>query len=193
MQILLIRHGVTALTEAGRYQGRLDTPLSPTGRAALQKADFTPREVLVSPLLRAVETAELLFPNANLRPLPGVKEMDFGAFEGRNWREMEQDPDYRAWVDSGCTLPCPGGEDRAAFTERCCAAFASAVEEARAAGQQELVLVAHGGTQMAVLERWGRPRRDYYAWCARPGTGYRLDDRLWPEALELIDEVSFLR
>lgn len=193
MRVLLIRHGATALSEAGRYQGSLDTPLSPLGRAALREAALRPALVYVSPLLRARETAALLFPSAVLRPLPGVKEMNFGVFEGRGWWEMEEDTTYRAWVDSGCTLPCPGGEDKESFTNRCCEAFARAMDEALAEGRDELVLVAHGGTQMALLSRWGYPQRDYYAWCARPGEGYRLDASHWPERLELIDEVSFLR
>lgn len=191
MRIWLIRHGATAHSEAGRYQGSLDTPLSSGGRAALHPAGQTPRRVRVSPLLRARETARILFPEAEQIAVPGLEEMRFGAFEGRSAREMEDDAEYRAWVDGFCVGRCPGGEDREEFSARCCAAFERAVAQALDAGEEELFIVAHGGTQMAVLDRWGRPARSYYAWCARPGAGYVLDTAQWPEALRIVKEVDF--
>lgn len=64
MRIYLLRHGKTAWNAAGRYQGLTDIPLSPEGRAALAPADFTAESVVVSPLLRTRQTAEILFPGA---------------------------------------------------------------------------------------------------------------------------------
>ena len=102
MNVYLLRHGRTAWTEQHRYQGRRDIPLSPEGEAELRRADFAPAVVWVSPLSRARRTAELLFPGAEQRVEPDLVEMDFGAFEGRSYRDMEDDPAYRAWVDGGC-------------------------------------------------------------------------------------------
>ena len=109
MKVWLIRHGMTRLGEEKRYQGALDEGLSAQGRAALKRAAFTPSRVYVSPLLRARETAGLLFPASEQIVVPDLREMDFGVFEGRGWWEMEQDEDYCAWVDGGCTGRCPGG------------------------------------------------------------------------------------
>ena len=53
------------------------------------------RQVYVSPLCRAVDTARVLFPAARLVPVHDLREMGFGIFEGRNYVEMERDPDYR--------------------------------------------------------------------------------------------------
>ena len=153
MLIWLIRHGATAWTAEGRYQGHTDVPLSPEGRAALHPAPFQPARVFVSSLQRTAQTASILFPGAEQIVVPGLSEMNFGAFAGRNAREMEQDTDYRRWVDGGCVGRCPGGESRAEFSERCCAAFSRLVESASAEGLPELVIVAHGGTQMSVLSR----------------------------------------
>ena len=63
MRIRLIRHGMTALGAERRYQGSLDTPLSDIGRKTLRTQDDAAR-VYHSPLLRASETAQLLFPGA---------------------------------------------------------------------------------------------------------------------------------
>ena len=190
MRIRLIRHGMTALGAERRYQGSLDTPLSDIGRKTLRTQDDAAR-VYHSPLLRASETAQLLFPGAEKIAVSDLREMDFGAFEGRGWWEMEQDADYRAWVDGGCLGQCPGGEDRATFSARVCAAFSQLVEQSRAQDAPELVIVAHGGTQMAVLERWGCPKRDYYKWQTPCGAGYELDARDWPARLAILREVCY--
>ena len=89
MKLWLIRHGLTALGEAGKYQGRLDEGLSAAGRVQLLCAGWKPEHVYVSPALRAKETAAILFPEAGQIEVPGLREMDFGVFEGRSWQEME--------------------------------------------------------------------------------------------------------
>ena len=89
MKIYLLRHGVTEYNTEKRYQGQRDIPLSTQGRAALRRADFTPEVVYVSPLTRARQTAQILFPESRLVIVPGLREMDFGTFEGRNYIEME--------------------------------------------------------------------------------------------------------
>ena len=48
MKVWLLRHGMTACNAEGRYQGRLDVPLSPEGAKALRAADFAPETVYVS-------------------------------------------------------------------------------------------------------------------------------------------------
>lgn len=193
MRVLLIRHGLTALSEAHRYQGRIDTPLSPAGRAVLRPAADAPAAVFHSPLLRAAETAQVLFPASDRIAVPDLREMDFGTFEGRGWWEMEQDADYRAWVDGGCLGQCPGGESREEFSERVCAAFSGLMAQAFAQEAYELVVVAHGGTQMAVLERWGVPERDYYRWQTACGSGWVLDAPGWPGKLSVVREVCFTK
>lgn len=191
--IYLLRHGETAYNAEKRYQGVRDIPLSDAGRAKLRRADFSPRTVYVSPLCRARESASILFPTAAQTVVPGLREMCFGAFEGRNYEEMEHDPAYRAWVDGGCMGRCPGGESRVEFSERVCAAFERLADAAVRAGENTLVIAAHGGTQMAVLERYTVPRRDYYAWCAPNGGGYILCADRWQseKTLELVREVRY--
>lgn len=195
MLIYLIRHGETAYNAEHRYQGIQDVPLSEQGRTALCCADFTPETVYISPLSRARDTARVLFPKARLIPVDGLREMCFGVFEGRTYLEMEHDPDYRTWVDGNCLGRCPGGESRAEFAARACHAFRSLLETARQSGASQLVIVAHGGTQMAVLERYGCPHRDYYDWQARPGGGFVLTDDRWDSTgkLDLRGEADYTR
>lgn len=196
MTIYLLRHGATIHNQKGQYQGRkLDVPLTAEGLAALRRADIDPQVVYVSPMLRARQTAAALFPDAALIPVPDLEEMDFGAFAGRSYREMEHDPAYRAWVDGNCLGPTPGGEDRAGFSHRVCRAFVPLVDKALAEGQETLVVLAHGGVQMAVLERFGLPRRDYYQWCGPLAGGWVLetDEGTWTSehTLRLVGTVQY--
>ena len=94
MLIYLLRHGLTEYNAQKRYQGQRDIPLSPEGLAQLRRADIDPKVVYISTLQRTRQTAEVLFPDAELVPVDGLKEMCLGSFEGRNYIEMEHDPDY---------------------------------------------------------------------------------------------------
>lgn len=181
MLVYLIRHGKTAWNLEGRYQGKSDVPLCEEGKRALAPAEFSPERVYVSPMKRAKETARILFPGAQLIPVPGLEEMDFGVFEGKSFRDLADDPAYRAWVEGNCTAPCPRGEGRESFSQRVCAAFERLMERER----ELLVLVAHGGTQMAILEQYSRPQRDYFDWQSPNGGGFLLEAEDWESAREL--------
>lgn len=185
LRLELIRHGMTALSAEHRYQGRTDAPLSAAGRAALHAADITPARVIVTPLVRTQETAAILFPDVPQIVVPGLQEMDFGAFEGRNYLEMADDPDYRAWVDGLCLGACPGGESKAEYVERVTNAFGALLDQALDENWEDLVIVAHGGTQMAVLEAFADEPRDYYTWQRPCGHGYRLDAAAWQTRRQL--------
>lgn len=58
-------------------------------------------------------------------------------------------------------------------------------------------MVAHGGTQMAALERFGRPARDYWDWQSPPGGGFLLetDAERWAKTrtLALVGGVSYAK
>ena len=195
MLIYLLRHGQTEYNAQKRYQGQRDIPLSPEGAAQLRRADFDPDVVYVSTLQRTSQTARILFPEAKLVPVDGLKEMCFGSFEGRNYIEMEHDPDYLAWVAANCESPCPDGETKAAFCERICAAFSALVDKALADGEEMLVILAHGGTQMAAMERYALLHKDYYEWCAPNAGGFVLDAKDWAakRVLHLIKTVQYTK
>ncbi|MCF2616165.1 histidine phosphatase family protein [Oscillibacter valericigenes] len=197
MKVWLLRHGRTAWNGEHRYQGRTDVPLSPEGEAELRQAEFTPPVVYVSPLCRTGQTAAKLFPGAEQIVVKDLAEMDFGAFEGRNYVEMEHDPDYRAWVDGGCMGRCPGGEDWAAFSARVCGAAERLMEDGLARKENCLTVVAHGGVLMAVMERFALPERGYFDWNAPCGGGYVLDweEDLWQSErkLRLLREVRYTK
>lgn len=88
--LVILRHGPTAWTEAGRIQGRADVPLSPAGRDAVAgwrlPADFSAFAWASSPLARARETAAILGAAPDIEP--ALIEMDWGDWEGRTLAEL---------------------------------------------------------------------------------------------------------
>ena len=195
MLIYLLRHGLTAYNAEKRYQGQRDIPLCPVGRAQLRQADLRPETVYITPLCRTRQTAEVLFPGARLVEVKDLQEMCFGSFEGRNFIEMEKDPEYQAWVKANCESPCPDGERKTDFSDRICRTVAELIDKALAAGEERLVILAHGGTQMAAMERFAVPHRDYYAWCGPNAGGFVLDAKDWTEKhlLYLVKTVQYTK
>ncbi len=195
MKIYLLRHGETEYNAQKKYLGKTDLPLSGKGRGELAEADISPGTVYVSPLRRTAETAAILFPDARQITVPDFREMDFGIFEGKSYLDMEHLPAYREWVDGGCLGQIPEGESMAVFSQRTCAAFEALADQAVEAGGELLAIVAHGGTQMAVMERFALPHQDYFSWLGPLGGGFVLDAGYWRErrVLTLLETVRYTR
>ena len=187
-EILILRHGRTEGNALHRYNGVTDEPLSPEGIEALAARRYPAAElVYVTRLRRTRETAAILFPGAYQITVPGLREMDFGDFEGRSYLDMEHDAAYRAWVDSGCLSHIPNGECRADFLRRIGTAFRALLRTDRS---DRLTIVAHGGTLMAVCSLFVDPSRDYFDWQPKNGGGYLLRTTEDPTRLELIEEYE---
>ena len=180
MKIFIIRHGKTPGNALGKYIGRTDESLSDEGKAlaAALKKNKDVSEVFVTPLRRTAETAAILFPNAVQTVVDDLREMDFGDFENRNYKDMENDEAYRAWVEAQCVPPCPGGEDMNGFADRCAEGFKEVIAALKRAGKENAVFVVHGGTIMSLNYVFLRPRVPYYEQTIKNccGFSYTLGD-----------------
>ncbi|MDX3384457.1 bifunctional RNase H/acid phosphatase [Streptomyces niveiscabiei] len=128
--LVLLRHGETPLTPEKRFSGSggSDPSLSPVGREqAARVAEALARrgtiEVIVaSPLARTRETAEAVAGRLGLDVAvdDGLRETDFGAWEGLTFREVrERHPeDMAAWLGDPEARPTGGGESFAEVAER---------------------------------------------------------------------------
>lgn len=170
MKLYFIRHGQTAGNRESRYVGRTDEPLLPESVEALKQQNMPPVEaVIASPMRRCLETAEALYPGLPLRVEENLREMDFGEFEYKNYKELNGNSSYQAYIDSGGNVDFPGGEPLADFKERCKTAFAETVNMLEAEGIQSVAFVVHGGTIMSILEAYGVPARGYFHWQIQNG------------------------
>ena len=157
--LYLIRHGLTQGNLEGRYIGqRENPPLSDRGRRELTERKEThpyPRAeaLYTSPLLRCLQTAQILYPMLVPVPLPSLSEQDFGLFEGNTYEQLNDDPAYRHWVDSAGLLPPPGGESGQALTVRLEGALKKIADDCRKSGAKPVAVITHGGCIMAMLSR----------------------------------------
>lgn len=150
--LVLLRHGETALTPEKRFSGSggTDPELSATGRGQAERAAEhfaalgTVQEIVSSPLRRCRETAAAVAGRLGLdvRIDEGLRETDFGAWEGLTFGEVRERyaDDLTAWLASPDTAPTGGGESFTEVAERVAAARDRIV--ARYAGRTVL-LVTH--------------------------------------------------
>ena len=177
-QIVLIRHAKTKGNLTRKYVGRTDEPLCEEGKKELSRSIdsgiYPPRMegcvLLVSPMKRCRETAEMIYPGVEQRVVDSFRECDFGVFEYRNHQELDGRPDYQAWIDSGGRMKFPEGEDPERFRTRSVKAFEELLQEYPDTPQ--LILVVHGGTVMSLMSALADPPAGYFDHCVDNGHGY---------------------
>jgi broad specificity phosphatase PhoE len=102
--LILLRHGETEWSLAGRHTGRTDIPLTPRGEAAAAAlAPLLAKRHIVaafaSPAQRAARTAELAG-LVDAKPDPDLWEWDYGGYEGLTTAQIqEQRPGWSLWRD----------------------------------------------------------------------------------------------
>ena len=117
-----------------------------------------------SDLKRAFETAEVIGAAVGLvpQPLPGLREIFLGDWEGLNTEEIAQRfPEaWAAWVEEPDWDVVPGGEGAAPFDERVSGAIDSILHR-HAHG--DVLVITHGGVIQVALHRIvGRPSRGLF-------------------------------
>ncbi|HWL35311.1 MAG TPA: bifunctional RNase H/acid phosphatase [Frankiaceae bacterium] len=145
--LLLVRHGQTDLSVAGRFSGIGDPPLTDVGvaqaKALAERAASLGgvTAVWTSPLKRAYDTAVAMADALGLevRVEERLRECDFGAWEGLTFAEIQdRDPGLLSEWMGDADVAAPEGESFAAVTRR--------VRQAR-----DAVLAAHPGERVVVV------------------------------------------
>ena len=179
MSVLLIRHEQTAGNLQGRYIGcRTEEDLLPASIVRLKTAAYPPvQRLYCSPMRRCLQTAQAIYPRLQPIIINDFRECDFGLFEGKNYAELNGDPQYQAWIDSGGTLPFSQGESQAEFSARCVRAYEKLLPDLQGV---DAALIVHGGTVMAIMAAFALPKRDYFSYQVANGQGFCLNpDGSW--------------
>jgi alpha-ribazole phosphatase len=201
-RLSLIRHGITQGNLDGVYiGGGTDQPLCTEGRQQLQQlaARFVyPKvgTVFASPMVRALETADLLFPDAkNKIILEDLRESAFGEFEGRRIADLTQDENFKKWMDPTQRYVPVGGEAPADFHKRCSKALMGMLEYMMKTGTEQAACVTHGGVIMSMLAQRGMPKYPPEHWMADSGCGFlvQCSPQMWMRdgVVEICDIVPF--
>ena len=158
----LIRHGMTEANRRGAYAGRrTDVELSPEGIRELldlrEQYEYPPvKTVFCSPMTRCIQTAGVLYPQAELQVVPAMAEMDFGEFDGLTLEDLGDREDYRRWLQNSLTEAPPGGESMEEFGHRVAVGLSSILAYVMKEQVQDTAIVTHGGVIRAVLSAMAR-------------------------------------
>ena len=125
-EIFVLRHGQTEWNVAGRFQGRMDSPLTEVGRGhalaqagilATRAGGMAGLSAYCSPQLRALHTAKIALEPLDMLPTEDARlcEISFGAWEGLNFDQIAKAwPDHVSHADMDgfeWQFQSPGGED----------------------------------------------------------------------------------
>jgi broad specificity phosphatase PhoE len=149
-EIVLVRHGETEWSRAGKHTGRTDIPLTEQGKreAAAIGAVLGERRfgiVLTSPLGRAEETCRLAGYGDRAVRSPDLMEWDYGAYEGVTTAAIRKTrPGWTLWHDG-----VPDGETAADVGARADRALAPLF-----AGTGDALIFAHGHFLRVLAARW---------------------------------------
>lgn len=166
MRIIFIRHGQTIGNIEKKYIGTTDEELY-----IIPEKKYPECEIVVSsPLKRCIQTANIIYPEKRVDIFNDLREIDFGDFEGKNYKELKNNSEYQRWIDSNGTINFPNGENYNDFKERCCKAFEIITEKYKKS--ESIAFVVHGGTIMSILEKFASPAKDFYDYQVDNNSGY---------------------
>ena len=156
-ELILVRHGETEWSKAGRHTGRTDVPLTAAGE--VRAAGLTPAlarrkigAVLTSPASRAVRTAELAG-LAGARQDPDLQEWDYGGYEGRTTTQIRaEQPGWYLWRDG--IIPGDAAHPGEAVGQVGARADAVLGRVRPLLDAGDVVLVAHGHILRVLTARW---------------------------------------
>jgi probable phosphoglycerate mutase len=150
MELWLARHAETEWSKTQRHTGRTDVPLTEEGRRhattlAQRIGGHEFARVLVSPLSRARDTAEIAGYGDVMELRDDLVEFDYGEYEGITTATIrETRPDWYLWRDGS-----PGGETPDEVGARADRIIAEALE---AGG--DVIAFAHGHILRVLGARW---------------------------------------
>jgi probable phosphoglycerate mutase len=149
-EVVLVRHGETEWSKAGRHTGRTDVPLTAEGRLQAERlrAQLAGRGfslVLTSPLSRALETCQLAGLGPRAERCDDLLEWDYGSYEGVTTDEIRRArPGWTVFTE-GAT----GGETAAQVGQRVDRVIARIRPSAG-----DAVLFAHAHVLRILAARW---------------------------------------
>ncbi len=162
MNIYFARHGQTDWNILGKVQGTTDIPLNETGiRQAdllceyFEKQNISLEKVYTSRQIRAEQTARIVSDRFKIdhEVVPGLEEMNMGAFEGHTWAETEAiyPDELKHWNSNKRYERTPGGESYQMVLERLFRALDGIIERHDPSSDQNLLVISHGGVIMPLI------------------------------------------
>lgn len=156
-KVFLVRHGETEWNKLGKFQGCQDIDLSQEGivQAQYLSEKFSDNfdYIYTSPLKRALQTAEVIANNKEIKPtiINELREINFGEWEGLTLKEISSNfPDeFTNWRTDKNEAPMCGGDlSLKNASTRAKTAITEIVDKHKG---KKILIVAHGGIIKAGL------------------------------------------
>lgn len=164
--LILVRHGRTTANASGMLAGRLpgvrldDTGVEQAQRAAARIAAVAISAVISSPQERCRQTGQAIIAaqreagrRLKLGSERGIAECDYGDWQGRQLKDLAQEPLWRTVQRQPSAAAFPGGESLLAMQHRAVTAVRrhDAAIEAASGASAVWVAVSHGDIIKSVL------------------------------------------
>ena len=149
-RFVVVRHGATEWSRAGRHTGRTDLPLLEDGRLEARElgrrlAGHEFALVLSSPMRRARETCDIAGFGLRAQECTDLCEWDYGAYEGRTTDDIRAErPGWSLWSDG-----VPGGETAREVGARADRVIATVRDQSG-----DVLAFAHAHVLRVVAARW---------------------------------------
>ena len=151
MNIFLFRHGQTEWNLEGRFQGQLDSPLTPKGRVQARNnahkviehmGDIESIKIFASPLGRAKSTAhivcdELGISRERIKFDNRIMEFNYGVFEGKRKQDLIDTEAFKAREENKWFYKIEGGDSYEIVAQRVQSFLNSIAQE------KEVMIIAH--------------------------------------------------
>lgn len=188
-RLYILRHGRTRANDEGIYIGKTDLPLSEEGkdelRAMTQMYEYPKVErIYSSPLERAIQSADILFPDREIVIVDNLKEMDFGVFEGVKAEEAVNLDSYKKWLKGGLDNPPPNGESLRNMLLRCYASLDAIIRNMMDDDVVRAAVMTHSGILMNMLSCFGLPKMQAMDFMCGMGEGYEIlvTAKMWSDS-----------
>ena len=192
---LFIRHAETDM--AGQFCGHSDPSLNERGRGQIatvirKLAAFPISRIYTSDLQRALETARPIAEHYHLEleVRPGLREINFGLWEGLSWSEIEiRNPvEAQDWLRLYPNVTAPNGESYEQFQARVCCELKFLIQQAAAS---RMAAVTHAGFIREVLTRFcGVTEREAWSRTEAYGAVISIDRNVICDKLAVSIDVS---
>lgn len=154
--LYLMRHGQTLFNKLAKIQGSCDSPLTNEGiaQAKVAKQYFIDNDIQIDSFYsstqeRACDTLEIVSGHQNYSRLKGLKEWDFGLFEGESER---LNPKRKEGETSfGDSFVPYGGESSQKVQKRMVDTLTSIMNEEK---NDTTLVVSHGGAMYLFIQAW---------------------------------------
>ena len=124
-KLILIRHGITEWNKQGRYCGYKDVSLSEKGKAQIVRLhndikNISFDKIYCSDRKRALQTRAILFGSRSFTKNKGIREINFGVFEGLRHDEIMErySKVYKKWLADPYKGRIPQAETMQVFKKR---------------------------------------------------------------------------